>query len=274
MSRTLVVTAALLAMLFTDAAWGQQPSQMLLSSGQGVLAETKCHGESYVSVTSDSEQAMPFKLVATLKCGEEIRILSDPQGYTVKVRTAKGTVGYVTRYEVAIVSQPAQPIAATNANAPASSVPSQSEAKSVAESSSQGPENDPSKPRVYVSDTQSWTDSGGFSRSSSVAEGKLYGGYDPEMADIYQGFTSDCPAVVVTQEKSKANYAVLFDKGTSKKGLTGLGGLVKVNKVTVLSPDGEIVFSQSAHSADTVVKLTCQAITQKSSSTTTAQARQ
>jgi len=271
MSRTLVVTAALLAMLCTGAAWGQQPSQMLITSGQGVLAETKCHGQSYVSVTADSEQAMPFKLVATLKCGEEIRILSDPQGYTVKVRTANGTVGYVTRYEVAIVPQPVQLIAAGNASASTSPVPSQSGTNSGAGSSSQAQGNDSSKPRVYVSDTQSWTDSGGFSRSSSVAEGKLYGGYDPEMADIYQGFTSDCPAVVVTQEKSKANYAVLFDKGVSKKGITGMGGLVKVNKVIVLLPDGETVFSQWAHSADTVVKLTCQAITQRSISATTAQ---
>ena len=116
---------------------------------------------------------------------------------------------------------------------------------------------------MYLSDTQSWTASGGFSRSSNIADGRLYGGYDPEMADIYQGFTSDCPAVIVTQEKSKANYAVLFDKGTSKKGLTGLGGLVKVNKVTVVSPSGETVFSQAAHSADAVVKQTCDAIVQR-----------
>jgi hypothetical protein len=197
-----------------------------------------------------------------LKCGEEITVLSDPQGYTLKVRTADGTIGYVIRYEVVFVRQTPQPTAASSANAIPSAA-TQSATSPATASSAEALANDSSKPRVYVSDTQSWTASGGFGRSSSIAEGKLYGGYDPEMADIYQGFTSGCPAVIVTQEKSKANYAVLFDKGTSKKGLTGLGGLVKVNKVTVVSSNGETVFSQAAHSADAVVKQTCDALAQR-----------
>jgi hypothetical protein len=269
--RALAVLSALLGMFAVGAAWDKQPSQTSPSSDQGILAKTRCRDQSYVFVTADSQQALPLKLVATLKCDEEIRVLSDQQGYTVMVQTVDGKVGYVTRYEVVIVPQTSQPSAASSANATPNHAPAQSEAKPGTELSSAGPENDLSKPRVYVSDTQSWTASGGFSRSSKVAEGNLYGGYDPEMADIYQDFTSDCPAVIVTQEKSKANYAVLFDKGTSKKGLTGLGGLVKVNKVTVLSRSGESVFSQAAHSADTVVRLACEAIAQRSSSTSASQ---
>ena len=240
------------------------------SAAQGMVAQTRCTDQPYVSVTADSARAMPLNSVATLKCGEEITVLSDPQGYTLKVRTADGTIGYVIRYEVVFVREAPQPAAAINADA-SPSAPARSELKPVTASSSDAPANDSSKPRVYLSDTQSWTASGGFARSSSIPEGKLYGGYDPELADIYQGFTSDCPAVVVTQEKSKANYAVLFDKGTSKKGLTGLGGLVKVNKVTVLSPGGETVFSQAAHSADAVVKQTCDAIAQRTVSPSASQ---
>jgi hypothetical protein len=239
------------------------------SSTQGMVATVRCSDQPYVSVTEDSERAIPLNSVATLKCGEEITVLSDPQGYTLKVRTADGTIGYVVRYEVVLVPQtPPPPAASVNA---APNAPAQSEASPATASSSHGPANDSSKPRVYVSDTQSFVASGGFTRESSIPEGKLYGGYDPEMTDIYQSFTSDCPAVIVTQEKSKANYAVLFDKGTSKKGLTGLGGLVKVNKVTVVSASGETVFSQAAHSADAVVKLTCEAIAQRTSSSNLAQ---
>ena len=241
------------------------------SATQGMVAKTRCTDQPYVSVTADSARAMPLNSVATLKCGDEITVLSDPQGYTLKVRTADGIIGYVIRYEVVFVRQTPQPAAAINADASPNRVPAQSGLKPVSESSSDATANDSSKPRVYLSDTQSWTASGGFARSSSIPEGKLYGGYDPELADIYQGFTSDCPAVIVTQEKSKANYAVLFDKGTSKKGLTGLGGLVKVNKVTVVSPGGETVFSQAAHSADAVVKQTCDAITQRTISASTTQ---
>jgi hypothetical protein len=240
------------------------------SSTQGMIAKTKCSDQSYVSVTADSARAIPLNSVATLKCGEEITVLSDPQGYTLKVRTADGTIGYVIRYEVVFVHQTPQQATASGTNAIPNAA-TQSESSPAAASTSEALANDSSKPRVYVSDTQSWTASGGFGRSSSIAEGKLYGGYDPEMADIYQGFTSDCPAVIITQEKSKANYAVLFDKGTSKKGLTGLGGLVKVNKVTVVSPSGETVFSQEAHSADAVVKLTCEAIAQRTTSISASQ---
>jgi hypothetical protein len=241
------------------------------SDAQGMIAKTRCSDQSYVSVTADSERAIPLNTVATLKCGEEITILSDQQGYTLKVRTADGTIGYVIRNEVVFVHQAPQPAAASSAIASPNSAPTQSDANPATPSSLERPANDSFKPRVYLSDTQSWTASGGFGNSSSVAEGKLYGGYDPELADIYQGFTSDCPAVIVTQEKSKANYAVLFDKGTSKKGLTGLGGLVKVNKVTVLSLNGETVFSQAAHSADAVVKQACEAIAQRTTSTTATQ---
>jgi hypothetical protein len=239
------------------------------SSSQGMVAKTRCSDESFVSVTEDAERAMPLNSVATLKCGEEITVLSDPQGYTLRIRTADGTIGYVVRYEVVLVPQTPPPPAA-NANA-ASNAPAQSDANPATASSSQGPAIDSSKPHVYVTDTQSFVASGGFGRESSIPEGKLYGGYDPELTDIYQSFTSGCPAVIVTQEKSKANYAVLFDKGAGKKGITGLGGLVKVNKITVVSPSGETVFSQSAHSADIVVKFACEAIAQRTTSASTIQ---
>lgn len=216
-------------------------------------------------MTADPEQSIPIKLVAALKCDEEVAVLSDPGGYTVKVRTGDGKVGYVSHFNIAMTPRAAEPAAAAPAAAPTmNSVQSRAQAQpdrpSAVESGSGAQGKDSPKPRIYVSDTQSWVASGGFARSSSVAEGNLYGGYDPQLVDIYQDFTSDCPAVVVTQHKSEAEYAVLFDNGSSKKGITGLGGLIKVNKVTVLSRSGDTVFSTSPHSADSAVRDTCAAI--------------
>jgi len=233
-----------------------------------------CHNQPYVTVTADAEQAVPLQVVATANCNEEVTILSDTQGYTVKIRTASGKIGYVSRFEVTVDSSkqeaagPKTTLAETDANSP--NVQAQARAatgQTPFESRPDTPEKDSSKPRIYVSDTDSWMASGGFSNPSSVAPGNLYGGYNPELTDIYQDFTSDCPAGVVTQQKSGADYVVLFDKQSSKKGLTGLGGLVKVNKVTVLSKDGNTLLSQTSHSVDTAVKMACDAIGQRSGAT-------
>jgi hypothetical protein len=243
----------LFGILGTGGAWAQQ------TISTGTHATVKCGDNAYVSVTEDEEQAIPLQIVEKAACGEKVTVLHDPQGYTVKVRTAMGNVGYVARYEVAIDSSVKQ-----SATAAASETNNTTEnAPRTSREPSPGTQpKEPSKPHVYISDTASWTASGGFSRSSSVAEGALYGGYNPEMVDIYQDFTSDCSAMIVTQEKSKADFAVLFDKGTSEKGITGLGGLVKVNKVTVLSRSGATLLSQTAHSADTAVAMACTAVSQ------------
>lgn len=261
----LFLALGILAAASASAQENPQPS----SAPRGLPhARIRCDNEFYVSLTADAERALPLQQVATAVCNERVTIVSDPGNYTVRVVTADGSVGYVARYELVLESPKpsgvAQPgTAATNANS--NGTPTQGQTGRAATAASASPQNGPVKPRVYISDTESWTETEGFSNPSSVAPDKLYGGYNPEMADVYQNFTSDCPSVAVVQEKSNADYAILFDKGTSKKGLTGLGGLVKVNKVTVLSRSGETLVSQSSHSADTVVKLACNAIAQRAS---------
>jgi len=254
----------LLAILVNGPAHAQQTAQPQLDSGAATI---KCHDQSYVSVTADAEQAVPLQVVASLNCNEAVTILSDTQGYTVKIRTASGKIGYVARFEVETDSTKQEAVAMKSISTETNGAPLQGQGAepTTGESRPDGPDND-SKPRIYVSDTESWAASGGFGNPSSVASGSLYGGYNPEMVDIYQDFTSDCPAAVVTQQKTKAEYAVLFDKQTSKKGLSGLGGLVKVNKVVVLSRTGETLLSQTSHSIDTAVRSACDAIAQRSSS--------
>jgi hypothetical protein len=54
-----------------------------------------CPGVRSVPMTADPEQTLPLQIVANLKCGEEVTLLSDPGGYTVNVRTADAATGYV-----------------------------------------------------------------------------------------------------------------------------------------------------------------------------------
>jgi hypothetical protein len=236
------------------------PASAQQVAATGAHATIQCESQPYVPVTADAEQAMPFHLVDQAACGSQVTVLSDPQGYTVKVRTTSGKIGYVARYQIAI--EPAVKSAATTsaaADANRSSLPA---TQSAAAPDSSAQENGQRQPHVYVSDTASWNSSGGFSRASSVAPGALYGGYNPELTDIYQDFTSDCSAITVTQKKSDADFVVLFDKGTPKKGFTGLHGLVKVNKVTVLAKSGETLLSNTARSEDVAVSMACNAVSQ------------
>jgi hypothetical protein len=239
-------------------AWAHQ------AAATATQATIQCESQPYVPVTADEEQAMPFHLVDKAACGSQVTVLSDPQGYTVKVRTTRGKIGYVARYQIAIVF--AAKVAATASGAADASGSGASNTQSAMAENSPAQQKGPRKPRVYVSDTASWNASGGFSRASSVAPGALYGGYNPELTDIYQDFTSDCSAITVTQKKPDADFVVLFDKGTPKKGFTGLHGLVKVNKVTVLSKSGETLLSNTARSEDVAVSMACNAVSQPANS--------
>jgi hypothetical protein len=54
-----------------------------------------CPGVRNVPMTADPQQSLPLQLIATLKCGEEVTLLANDEGYTVKIQTADGTTGYV-----------------------------------------------------------------------------------------------------------------------------------------------------------------------------------
>ena len=61
----------------------------------GIRSKIGCHGIANVPMTADPEQTLPLRIVANLKCGEEVAVLSDSEGYTSMVRAADGSTGYV-----------------------------------------------------------------------------------------------------------------------------------------------------------------------------------
>jgi hypothetical protein len=74
------------------------------------LATVVCRGVQNVPVTVDAAQALPLHLVASLNCGDQVSVLSDSEGYAVRVSTLDGKTGYVARlYLSADHANPAPP---------------------------------------------------------------------------------------------------------------------------------------------------------------------
>jgi len=60
-------------------------------------ATMNCPGISSVPMTADAAQALPLRLLRNLPCSESVSVLSDSEGYTVRVRASDGSEGYVAR---------------------------------------------------------------------------------------------------------------------------------------------------------------------------------
>jgi hypothetical protein len=75
-----------------------------------------CPGVRSVPMTADAEQSLPLQVIATLKCGEDITVLANDEGYTVKIQTADGTVGYVAAMYVKKVPAAKRPAVIESAN--------------------------------------------------------------------------------------------------------------------------------------------------------------
>jgi len=57
--------------------------------------KVNCHGLNSVPLTADSLQSLPLHLVTNLSCDQGLAVISDPDAYTVNVRTADGKSGYI-----------------------------------------------------------------------------------------------------------------------------------------------------------------------------------
>jgi len=110
------------------------------------------------------------------------------------------------------------------------------------------------KIRVFVADSESWEVSGGFGASNGTAAGHESGGARPQTAEIIKTFGERCPEVTVTNNKDRANYAVILDHEGGK------GALRHKNKVVVFNRDGDAVYSGSTISLGNSVKDACAAI--------------
>ena len=111
------------------------------------------------------------------------------------------------------------------------------------------------KPRVFITDSQSWEMSGGGGGTSSGFGGGVHGGARPQKAEIIKTFGEKCPGVTVNNIQDKADYVVLLDHEGGK------GWIRKDNKVAVFNKAGDSIVSKSTRSLGGSVEEACNAIT-------------
>jgi hypothetical protein len=110
------------------------------------------------------------------------------------------------------------------------------------------------KPRVFVTDSQSWEISGGGGGSNSGFGGGVKGGARPQTAEIVKTFSERCSDVVINNKKEKADYVAVLDHEGGK------GWVRKDNKVAVFNGDGDSIISKSTRSLGNSVQEACNAI--------------
>jgi PEGA domain len=110
------------------------------------------------------------------------------------------------------------------------------------------------KRRVYVTDSNSWSISGGFGGSSGGFGGGVRGGARPQTAEVIKTFGKKCHGVIVTINRQAADFVVLFDHEGGK------GMAQKDNKIAVFNRAGDAIFSNSTRSLGSAVDDACKAI--------------
>src|ERR1041385_790065 len=110
------------------------------------------------------------------------------------------------------------------------------------------------KPRVFITDSNSWEISGGVGGSQDAFGGASKGGARPQTAEIIKTFNERCPNVIVNNKQEKADYVILLDHEGGKDGIS------RDNKVVVFNKDGDAIMSHSTRSLGNAVKDACSVI--------------
>lgn len=111
------------------------------------------------------------------------------------------------------------------------------------------------RPRVFITDSQSWEISGGFGGGGDAIAGSSKGGARPQTAEIIKTFGERCPNSIVTNQREKADYVVLLDHEGGKS------LVLRDNKFAIFNKDGDAIKSGSTRSLGNAVKDACGAMT-------------
>jgi hypothetical protein len=111
------------------------------------------------------------------------------------------------------------------------------------------------KPRVFITDSQSWEMRAASGGGNGAFGGAAAGGARPQTAEIIKTFGERCPAVMVNNIQEKADFIVVLDHEGGK------GVLRHRNKVAVFErTSGDTVVSKSTLSLGGSVQEACDAI--------------
>ena len=103
------------------------------------------------------------------------------------------------------------------------------------------------KVRVFVGQSN---DSWSFTASRNFAQA----GTHPQTVELMKSFGESCPNVIVTDNREKADYKVIFERESNK-------GLRKHNKFAAFNRTGDMVYSTSTRSVGSAVRGFCDSIT-------------
>jgi PEGA domain len=123
------------------------------------------------------------------------------------------------------------------------------------QSSPNGPSDSSDKPRVFITDSQSWeyVSNAGGGAGAFASHGS--GGARPQTAEIVKTFGERCPQVITNNKLEKSDYVVVLDHEGGK------GVLRHRNKVAVFNRiSGDSIVSKSTLSLGGSVQDACEAI--------------
>jgi PEGA domain len=110
------------------------------------------------------------------------------------------------------------------------------------------------RPRVFITDSESWEIVGSAAGSGGTFAGHTQGGARPQTAEVIKTFGERCPQVLVNNKQEKADYVVVLDHEGGK------GYLSKRNKIAVFNKEGDAIVSRSTRSLGNSVQDACDAI--------------
>jgi PEGA domain len=115
--------------------------------------------------------------------------------------------------------------------------------------------NDQDKPRIYITDSNSWSMQGSAGGSNGTFAASSSGGARPQTAEIIKTFGQRCPQVITNNRLDAVNYVVELDHEGGK------GLLTHKDKIAVfVQKSGDSIFSKSTLSVGGSVQDACAAI--------------
>jgi hypothetical protein len=118
----------------------------------------------------------------------------------------------------------------------------------------QTPAQTPQKPRIFVTDSDSWEVSGGFGGNRDGFGGYQSGGARPQTAEIIKTIGERCKDSIVTIDKNKADYILILDHEGGKSVVR------KDNKFAIFNKAGDAIRSGSTRNLGNSVEKACEAM--------------
>jgi hypothetical protein len=112
------------------------------------------------------------------------------------------------------------------------------------------------RPRVYLVDRDEWKLSGGFAATETSSVGSIHAGVRRDYTEILKTFAQACPQVTFTDDRTKADYAIVLDHKTwMETSWTG-----HENEFVIFNRAGDLSYSGATDKMKKAAKDSCKAV--------------